>query len=683
VRKALLYILIAYLFSLLSRFWLYFVAIENPNFVYNGKVISIWTADAGLYGYYAKNLLAGNPLVFNQDTILGYLIYWVVKYLGVDLDTAIFFLPAFLSSLLVVPIILIGLELGLLEVGFLSALASSIGMNYYFRTHLGYTDTDMLNFVFFFLLIYGYIALAKRQQLLFSLFIVAVEVLFLSWYHSAQPLVAGLWFFFLLYLLLFDRKNKVALWGALIALSGVAPIATGYKFLLASTLFLAGYFGLKRVDYRVLLALFILGGALGGYFGYKHQMFKRAFEYLDKQSYYVVKDKDNQEIRIEATLKTVAEAKGISLKEFITYSSGNILIFLLGGVGLTLLVLRHHNAFLLLVPYLIGLFSLKAGVRFTTFAVPVITFGAIYLFYLLYQKLASQKNNFLLKPLTFYLPSIALIGYYLYILSNYNHLLSPFFKQGELKAIKEHLDTPTKGYILTWWDYGWPLWYYTNKRTIIDNGKHHYDNYIVAKTFFSFNQNFIANIDRYFVEEYDKIYPWAVLPYVTKKHSFGRLLYALYMGKIKLPPKRNEIYYYFDDRLIPRLSVIDNFSHRKRVKRRAFVWTTWLYSYNLPQGWIEGKDIKIDLKKGVFYTKGVTETFGRLIFHDGEKVTKSYRFRDEDYTLIVYKNRYIIGAYRYINSFFFRAFFFNSLDKRLFKTLHYSKDAKIFQLIER
>jgi len=31
-------------------------------------------------------------------------------------------------------------------------------------------------------------------------------------------------------------------------------------------------------------------------------------------------------------------------------------------------------------------------------------------------------------------------------------------------------------FIMTWWDYGWLLWYYTNnKNTLIDNGKHQQD----------------------------------------------------------------------------------------------------------------------------------------------------------------------------------------------------------------
>ncbi|NPA04277.1 MAG: hypothetical protein GXO61_05375 [Epsilonproteobacteria bacterium] len=690
-RAVLIYLLVAYLFAVITRFSLYFVASSNEDFVYEGKVISIWTPDAGLYGFYAKKLLEGDSLTFNQDTALGHLLYWVVKLLGVDLDTALFTLPAFLASLIVVPIILIGWELKLGEVGFLSALASSIGMNYYFRTHLGYTDTDILNFVFFFSILYGYIALANRKELLFSLLIVVLEILFNSWYHSALPLMAGLWVFFVGYLLVFDRKNNTAFLGALIALSGLVPVGVGYKLLLASALFLPAYFLHSKLNPRYILALFVVGGVVGAWIGYKYQVFDRAFDYLNKKSYYVVKDKNGEEIRLEATLKTVSEAKGVSPKSFVTYSSGNFFIFLIGGIGLTLLVWRYKVATLLLLPYLIGVFSLEAGVRFTTFAVPVIVFGAVYLFYFLYQKLSPllirflekkeiTKKELLVKTLLFYFPSLTLLGYYLHILNNYNHLLSPFFKQGELAAIKEHLNTPQKGYIITWWDYGWPLWYYTNKRTIIDNGKHHYDNYVVAKTLFSFNPRFVANIDRFFIEEYDKIYPWAVLPYVTKKYHFGRLLYSLYTGKIKLPPKKNEIYYYFDDRIILKLPVIERFSHRKRVRQRAFVWTTLLYSYDLEKGEVKGKGIRIDLNKGFLYAKGKKNSFGRLIFHDGEKIVKSYKFRDEDYVLIIYKNRYIIGAYRYMHSFFFQAFFLNNLDRNIFETLHYSKDAKIFRL---
>ena len=52
-----------------------------------------------------------------------------------------------MSSLVVIPIILIAKNLKNLEMGLISALLASIAWSYYNRTMIGYYDTDMLNIV--------------------------------------------------------------------------------------------------------------------------------------------------------------------------------------------------------------------------------------------------------------------------------------------------------------------------------------------------------------------------------------------------------------------------------------------------------------------------------------------------------------------------------------------------------
>ena len=680
-KRVLTYIAIAYLFSLLFRYFLFFLARSNPEFIYADHIISLWTADAGLYGHYAKELLAGKQIGFGNDAFLGHLIYWVVKYTGLHIDTVMFTIPAFLASLIVVPIILIGYELGILRVGFWSALATSIGMNYYFRTHMGYTDTDILNFTIFFSILYSYIALIRRKSLVFALIAALLNLFFIYWYHSAKPLAFGLWLFFVLYLLVLDRKNVAALLGAVVAFTAFLPVPVWMVMAVAVGLGAFFWLLLKRfaIDYRYILALFVIGAALGGWYGYKHKMFDRAIDYLAKKEAYVLQDKSKQKIELEATLKTVAEARGITIRQLVTYSSGGYLIFVLGTLGLLLLVWRRKEAALLLLPYIIGLVSLKAGVRFTTFAVPAISFGFVYLFYELYLFWRSKRFS----SLFFYAPALFLVAYYLNVMNGYNKMLSPFFTRGELQPIDTKLNRKDKGYILTWWDYGWPLWYYTNKRTIIDNGKHHYDNYIVAKTLFAYDQNFVANFDRFFVENYDRIYPWAILPYIIKKIPLREILRRSYEGTLPLPPKKNEIYYYFDDKILTKLPVIESFSYLKGEKRRGFVWVTKLRVFSTSKALLQGDGVSIDLRNGQLVSKQGKDFIGTLYVHDGEKIVASNRYRRNNYAVIVYKNRYIIGAYRYINSFFFQAFFFDGLDRKLFKTLHYDKSAKIFQLTGR
>ena len=674
VNKLILFSLVAYFLVLLFRFSLAFLAKEHPEFLYDGKIISLWTADAGLYGYYAKELLHGAHYPFDPEHALGFLLFFFAKFF--DLDTVIFYLPAFLSSLIVVPIILIFWLYDRLEVGFVAAIIGGIAMNYYFRTHMGYCDTDMIIFPLFFTLLFSMIAVVERG-VRYSIIGALAIVLLLLFYHSAKPIVYGSLIFFTFYLLLFGRRDQSIYLGALVLFAAALPLHFLWSLTAAVLLYGAALFIERRwrIDYKILLAFFVILALGVGAVAWKRGYFQRALEYLNKKQEYILKDRSKSKVELEATLKTIAESRAISFKELVTYSSGNILLFITGTIGLLLLGYRRRSALLLLLPYLVGLLSLKAGVRFTTFAAPVLVVGNVYLLYLLKERFSQKRFALAL----FYLPSLALLLFYLNILNAYNHMLSPFFKHGELQAIKSALNKNDRGYILTWWDYGWPLWYYTNKRTLIDNGKHHWDNYIVAKSLFSSDLGFVARFDRFFVERYDRIYPWAILPYILNRYPLKELESKLRSGEIR-EKKRNEIYYYFDDKILTKLPVIEEFAYLKGEKKKGFVWIDLVRRIDTSKGLLQGKAAHIDLGRGILEAGGQRTRVGRVIFHDGEKIVKIYRYSNDPYTIIVYKKRYIVGTSGYGSSFFFRAFFYGDLDKRLFERVIYNKSAKIYRL---
>ncbi|SMC09593.1 STT3 domain-containing protein [Nitratiruptor tergarcus] len=675
------YIFTAYIFSLFFRLLLFVVAYNNPDFLFNNHIIALWTADAGLYGHYAKDLLHGVYHPLNNETFLSYVIFWIVKYTHIDLESVIFFLPAFFASLIVIPIFLIFAFIKLEKLGFWSAIISSIAMNYYFRTHLGYTDTDILNFFLFFMIIASFIGTVETKKIFWSIPGALSMLFFLYWYHSARPLVFALLGFYVLYLLLFDRKNNVAYLAFFIYSTAFFPISVLLKIGFIAIVPFIFYYLLKniKISYKIFLALFIIAALASTYFAIRFHIYNRALDYLIKKDVYILKEKSGKKIAIAATLKTVAESKGITLNQLFTYSSGSSIFFCLGSLGLLLLIFHFRTMFFLLLPYLLALLSIKTGVRFTTFGVPVIIMGNLYIFWYFYKKL---ENRFFSKYV-YYVPATFLLIYYLNILNQYNHMLSPFFIKGELKAIAQHLNKNDKGYILTWWDYGWPLWYYTNKRTLIDNGKYQYDTYIVAKTLFSYDQNFIQRFDQYFIKQYDKVYPGVILPKVIKKIPLNELITKLYNNELNLSEKQKKynIYYYFDDKILTKLPVIESFSYLKGEKKRGFIWITKLRAYSPSKGIIIGDNVRINLKNGILYTPKGKDEIGNFYVIDGKHILNILNYRKNDLAIIIYKNKYIIGCYKYINSFFFRAFFFNDLDKTLFKTVHFDKDAKIFQLI--
>ncbi len=676
-----IYIVLAYFFALFFRFFLYFLALKHPEFQFGGHIISIWTADAGLHASIAKELLThrGNIPHYISDTLLGNILYLLTKYTHLPLDSVVFTAPAFFASLIVVPIILIGYELGLLQVGFWSALAASVAMNYYFRTHLGYTDTDILNFPLFFTILYTYIVTIKRKNILFAAAGAVLILFFHLFYHSAKPLTFGLLLFYGIYILLFARKESVLFYAFLIYALPLLPIKPLYIllaiFAITPLLIVIAKRRVLRVQWLLLVVALLL--PVSGYIAYKKGYLQRAITYIQKSKEYSFKDKSGEIISLQSTLKTVAEATGISWKQLVTYSSGSIIIFLLGTVGLLLLVWHRKEAFMLLLPYIIGIISLKAGVRFTTFAVPIIIIGFLYLFYFLMKKIQEKRFATLL----FYGPAAFLVAFYLQIMDVYNHMLSPFFNAKQVQLISKHLNTKERGYILTWWDYGWPLWYYSNKRTIIDNGKHHYDNYIVAKTLFSNNQEFVARFDRFFIEEFDKRFPWPVIPYVAKRYGLHNILQGLQDGTWRVPSRKNAIYYYFDDKILTKLPVIEEFAFLSEEKKKGFVWIDRVRMIDMKKGVVQGERVSIDLRNGILQFGSQKDRIGKFYFSDGVKISNTFYYRPDEYVLILYKNKYIIGTYRYINSFFFQSFFFNNLDKKFFQTIAFTEDAKIFKLI--
>ena len=157
-KHLLLLIVIAYLFSLGMRLiWIYQFSGYDP-FYWNSQLM-INTNDGYYFTSAVEKILNGshtsNPRIIDEwrhATVV--LTALLVKITPWSLDTIALYLPAVVSSLIVVPMILIGRLYGMSVVGFLAAVLGSIGWSYYNRTMVGYYDTDMfsvmgLTFVFY------------------------------------------------------------------------------------------------------------------------------------------------------------------------------------------------------------------------------------------------------------------------------------------------------------------------------------------------------------------------------------------------------------------------------------------------------------------------------------------------------------------------------------------------------
>lgn len=95
----------------------------------------------------ARDMIAG----FHQPNDLSYygsslstLTYWLYKITPFSFESIVLYMSTFLSSLVVIPIILLANEYKRPLMGFVAALLASIANSYYNRTMSGYYDTDML-----------------------------------------------------------------------------------------------------------------------------------------------------------------------------------------------------------------------------------------------------------------------------------------------------------------------------------------------------------------------------------------------------------------------------------------------------------------------------------------------------------------------------------------------------------
>ena len=211
-------ILIAFVFSVAVRFiWVYQFK-DVAQYKFNNEFM-INTNDGYFYAKGAKDILSNryqNDLKraeFERSPIeapLSIITALIAKYTNIKFETILFYLSGILSSLLVIPIILIGRSLGKIEVGFIAALLSSIAWSYYNRTMFGYYDTDMLNIVFPIFLLWSLIlAINSKNQIYFLL--TSFEIIaYRLWYPQSYALefaFIGLLFLYFIYLTVKKIKN--------------------------------------------------------------------------------------------------------------------------------------------------------------------------------------------------------------------------------------------------------------------------------------------------------------------------------------------------------------------------------------------------------------------------------------------------------------------------------------------
>ncbi len=692
-KTLLLYIFTAYFFSVAIRSLLWYQSSSIDAFWLNGEPLPIWSPDAGLYGYYAKQILSGHGYPFVSEYAPGYLIAWIVKLSGISIDWIMFTLPIFLSSLIVIPIILMAYAHKLAKLGFLASLIGGIGANYYTRSHAGYMDTDTLNLFLPWLAISMWTLALQKRSLLFA-FLGALSIFgFRQWYHSSSAIIISL-VLMLALALPFFRKERTAYQTLILAAVAILPLSPVYILLALPAVSAIFVFTNAKSEGGVkYYAIVMAAGVVASMFVLDPSAYyERAMDYLQKPSEITLGTK-NAQYHFTDVLSTVIEAKGRSIFDINPRFVGMGTYIIFASIGFAMLCIAYP-LFLLALPLIIlGYLSNIAGIRFSMFATPAFALGLAYLA-LAFQKQffnADEKNIWQrLSPYAIVAAAAILMIVNILRLNPYLH---PFyFEKEEAKALQKFQETSSKkDLVISWWDYGWPLWYCTGRNnTLIDNGLHGADTYLVANELMSLNQHFVANAAKFTAKENLKGIRHGrkeVLPHVLKERDVFDIFRSLSKKDTAVKNSRN-VYFMLHRDMLMTLPTFAEIADRdpksgQMLRKREFYLSSLQKPFDPKTPLVYGDTFTFDIRNGKITgsdgasarinTIGISEK-GRLI------AGKNYNRRSPMY-LIIYngtKALYMDGSV--YGSFLIQALVLDNYDHSLFEKVADTGKMKIFKV---
>ncbi len=703
----LLLIAIAYLFSMGVRmYWpLHFGDVESMR--YAGELM-INTNDGYFFATGARDIIDGvvaadrqRASAYHVSPGLVLLTAYLTKFTPLSLDTVTLYLPGIISSLIVIPIILTGRLLGNTLLGFLAALIGSIAWSYYNRTMIGYYDTDMFSVLLQFMIFYSFMKIIYEKHLLAVAFATLWVLIYPLFYSQGLLITYAMFILLVIYMFLeykgwikseetsSFKENSVSLYATVmllsIALMISLPIELRVIFVIIILLFLIK---VKLQERQLLLiALLFFIGFL--YFGNIFAViWTKIFSYADRGL-------DTGALHFYQVIQTVREAGAIPFETMANRISGSQTGLLFSLVGYILLVFRHKQ-FIVALPLIgVGIFSLVGGLRFTVYAVPVAAISVVYLFFILSswveRSINEEKFKKPVKYLFIVLSTVAIL--YPNIKHIEGYLVPTVLNKTEVEdLVKLDKIASNNDYTIAWWDYGYPIWYYSNTNTIIDGGKHTHDNYIVSKIFFSDSPIQAANLSKLAVETYvDSNYSLiADTLFLDKKKSPNQILNELKSKEYKLPKKSREVFLYLPYRMMRIFSTVSVFGNLNLKTGKAQRRVEFYLSRPVKQSRGEillGNGIVFDTLKGEINLKGKRKKVQHFDIVassvDGKSHVQSRIMHiDGDYAVIFMRsyNQMIVMDTKTYNSIYVQMFILGKYDKSLFELVVSSPYSKIYRV---
>lgn len=681
-------VIIAFLFSFSIRFiWVAeFQGMEQ--FKWNNELM-INTNDGYYFTEGARDILKGahepNDLSPINEPI-SLLTAWISQIAPVSFETLILYMPAVFGSLIVIPIILIGRALGHTGVGFIAALLASITHSYYNRTMVGYYDTDMLTIVLPLFSIYTIIFAITHQKNRFLLPIAIIFSLSQWWYPQSYALNTAILVITLIYALIFERRNHHFYKISLFIIIGVLSLPIWIKIGIALTLF--AFFHTKPLlDQKWFWGVFAATVTLYFFAGGIDPIWGQLKGYLFRESV-----SNDAGLHFYNVAQTVREAGSIPFSVFSERISGHPLTFIFGVVGYVLALIAYRPLLITLPMVALGFIAMSAGLRFTIYAVAPIAIGYAYLLFLITKPIEKQWLRYITLA-TF--TGVALYPNYLHI----KEYMTPTVFTAKEVAVLDRLGklSHPEDYVITWWDYGYPIRYYSDVKTLVDGGKHSGDvnypvSYILTQP--QHNAAIMARLSVEYTEQSFENNHTAIIAEMLKTYNNGEsvddMLLGFQLGANSLPKPTRDVYFYLPLRMMDILPTVTLFSYLDLKNPENKMEQPFFY---MTQSIRENGNI-IDLGNNILIVKdknilklGEQEVpikrFCRVGYDQNQKLhMMEQNFSSEGISVIFMESygRMLVVDEFYFNSSYIQMFVFDRYDPKLFEPVIMDPMSKVYKL---
>lgn len=691
LRTLFILIAVAYLFSITMRFiWVNKVN-SVPQFHWNNELM-INTNDGYFFAEGARDLLQENHEEHDLSPIdnpMSIITALLSKIIPISFETLILYMPSFIGSLIVIPLILIGRALNQTTMGFIAALIGSIAHSYYNRTMTGYYDSDMLNIVLPVMETYSLILALTHQRNRYLIPITVSIAVYQWWYPQAYALDTALFIMIIGYTLIFDRKNIYLYKISLFILIGILALPFVAKIALAIALFT--FFHFKReLSQKLFWPIFIViigvytatGGVDPILSLLKMYVFHGATENTRESSlsYYNV-------------MSTVREAGHIPFTLFAERISGHVITFVIACLGYIMALIAYRPLLITLPLAGLGFIAMSSGLRFTIYAVPAMALGLGYL-------IVYLSRFIQITTLRYVIIALLTIGA---LYPNYAHIkeyiMPTVMVTNEVESLNQ-LNKIASGedYVVAWWDYGFPLRYYGDVKTWIDGGKHSGDvNYPASFVLTGKDSIAVAHMMRLFTEYTEKGFSETNktkndFEYMMEKEGYtdpNDFVTALALPEYKTPKKTRDVYLYLPLRMMEIFPTVALFSNLdltgKSQPQQPFFYSTRS---------VQDTGQTLELGQGLSIIKANStlkigaqslpiKSFYQVGYDKNQKVqVNQQNFASEGLSVIYmasYKQFLVVDDY-YLKSQYIQMFVFEQYDKNLFEPVIMSPMTKIFKL---